>query len=1026
MTEEEKPTEEIEKKDEESEDEGSKEESKEEVVQVVQEEPPKEEPPKEEAPKEEPPKEESPKEEPPKEEEPKEEVVQVVQEEPPKEEPPKEEPPKEEPPKEEPPKEESPKEEEPKEEVVQVVQEESPKEEVVQQEAPKQEPKRYTRTSTKRRKSLYEGFEDKQELFRPEYHFDDKDPVKEKMWELMDAYLPRDKLSIQRSIVNHIEYTLARTRFQIDENYIFQGTALSVRDRLLEQWNDTQMYMRINNPKKIYYLSIEFLLGRLLQNALVNLELEDRYRDALMDFGVKLEEVYESENDPALGNGGLGRLAACYIDSLATLNYPAWGYGIRYEYGIFKQVIENFEQKELPDYWLTKGNPWEVIKLDLQFKVRFYGYCKDEYRNGKKIRVWKGGQEVLAIAHDTAVPGFQTFNCNTLRLWKAYPSEEFNFDEFNRGDHQGALESKDQASYISAVLYPNDSTLSGKELRLKQEYFFSCASIQNIVRRFRRTKLPWNEFPNNNTVQLNDTHPTIALVELLRILIDEYELGYREAFDIVVRTFNYTNHTVLPEALEKWGVDIFERILPRHLELIYLINYYFMEECKKRFGKDWGKIARLSIIEESSPKQIRMANLCVVASSHVNGVAKIHSGLVKTMLFKDFADLWPNKFTNVTNGVTPRRWIHCEFPELSALLTEYNGGKNDWLAELDLLEEIPPKLEKEGKFPEFIEKFKAAKLKAKLRLKEFVKKHCNIDVDETFMFDIMVKRIHEYKRQFMNCLYCIRRYLDIKKMSPQDREKVNKRVTFFGGKAAPGYALAKNVIKLINMVANTVNHDNDVNKYYKVVFLPDYKVSSAQIIIPAADINQQISTAGTEASGTSCMKFVMTGSLIIGTRDGANIEIADNIGEDHIFYFGKNVHEVEKVRKEIAAGRRNYVGSRLKECLDAILNNRFGNTKFMHNYINTLVDGGDFYLACHDFYDYMAAQQRVDEEYKKPDVWYKKCVESICKMGFFSSDRAIQTYAEDIWKIQPLEVPKPSITKSGHFVSTGNLKSLDE
>ena len=1026
MTEEEKPTEEIEKKEEESEDEGSKEESKEEVVQVVQEEPPKEEPPKEEAPKEEPPKEESPKEEPPKEEEPKEEVVQVVQEEPPKEEPPKEEPPKEEPPKEEPPKEESPKEEEPKEEVVQVVQEESPKEEVVQQEAPKQEPKRYTRTSTKRRKSLYEGFEDKQELFRPEYHFDDKDPVKEKMWELMDAYLPRDKLSIQRSIVNHIEYTLARTRFQIDENYIFQGTALSVRDRLLEQWNDTQMYMRINNPKKIYYLSIEFLLGRLLQNALVNLELEDRYRDALMDFGVKLEEVYESENDPALGNGGLGRLAACYIDSLATLNYPAWGYGIRYEYGIFKQVIENFEQKELPDYWLTKGNPWEVIKLDLQFKVRFYGYCKDEYRNGKKIRVWKGGQEVLAIAHDTAVPGFQTFNCNTLRLWKAYPSEEFNFDEFNKGDHQGALESKDQASYISAVLYPNDSTLSGKELRLKQEYFFSCASIQNIVRRFRRTKLPWNEFPNNNTVQLNDTHPTIALVELLRILIDEYELGYREAFDIVVRTFNYTNHTVLPEALEKWGVDIFERILPRHLELIYLINYYFMEECKKRFGKDWGKIARLSIIEESSPKQIRMANLCVVASSHVNGVAKIHSGLVKTMLFKDFADLWPNKFTNVTNGVTPRRWIHCEFPELSALLTEYNGGKNDWLAELDLLEEIPPKLEKEGKFPEFIEKFKAAKLKAKLRLKEFVKKHCNIDVDETFMFDIMVKRIHEYKRQFMNCLYCIRRYLDIKKMSPQDREKVNKRVTFFGGKAAPGYALAKNVIKLINMVANTVNHDNDVNKYYKVVFLPDYKVSSAQIIIPAADINQQISTAGTEASGTSCMKFVMTGSLIIGTRDGANIEIADNIGEDHIFYFGKNVHEVEKVRKEIAAGRRNYVGSRLKECLDAILNNRFGNTKFMHNYINTLVDGGDFYLACHDFYDYMAAQQRVDEEYKKPDVWYKKCVESICKMGFFSSDRAIQTYAEDIWKIQPLEVPKPSITKSGHFVSTGNLKSLDE
>ena len=1013
MTEEEKPSEEIEKKDEEESKEEEETEKKDEGETKVEEETEK----KDEG--------ETKVEEIEKKDEgeTKVEEIEKKDEEPSKEEPPKEESVKEEQLKEEPSKDEQQKEEVSKEEEPK---EEESKEEVhIIEEKPKEE-KRYTRTSTKRRKSLYEGFEDKQELFRPEYHFDDKDPVKEKMWELMDAYLPRDKLSIQKSIINHIEYTLARTRFQIDDNYIFQGTALSVRDRLLEQWNDTQMYMRINNPKKIYYLSIEFLLGRLLQNALVNLELEDRYRDALMDFGVKLEEVYESENDPALGNGGLGRLAACYIDSLATLNYPAWGYGIRYEYGIFKQVIDNFEQKELPDYWLTKGNPWEVIKLDLQFKVRFYGYCKDEYRNGKKIRVWKGGQEVLAIAHDTAVPGFQTFNCNTLRLWKAYPFEEFNFDEFNKGDHQGALESKDQASYISAVLYPNDSTLSGKELRLKQEYFFSCASIQNIVRRFRRTKLAWSEFPNNNTVQLNDTHPTIALVELLRILIDEYELGYREAFDIVVKTFNYTNHTVLPEALEKWGVDIFERLLPRHLELIYLINYFFMEDCKRRFGKDWGKISRLSIIEESSPKQIRMANLCVVASSHVNGVAKIHSGLVKSMLFKDFADLWPNKFTNVTNGVTPRRWIHCQFPELSALLTEYNGGKNDWLAELDLLEEIPPKLEKEGKFPEFIEKFKAAKLAAKLRLKEFVKKNCHIDIDETFMFDIMVKRIHEYKRQFMNCLYCIRRYLDIKKMSPHDREKVNKRVTFFGGKAAPGYALAKNVIKLINMVANTVNNDNDVNKYYKIVFLPDYKVSSAQIIIPAADINQQISTAGTEASGTSCMKFVMTGSLIIGTRDGANIEIADNIGEDHIFYFGKNVHEVEKCRKEIAGGRRNYVGSRLKECLDAILYNRFGNTKFMHEYVNTLIDGGDFYLACHDFYDYMAAQKRVDEEYKKPDIWFKKCVEAICKMGFFSSDRAIQTYAENIWKIQPLEVPKPSITKSGHFVSTGNLKSLDQ
>ena len=902
------------------------------------------------------------------------------------------------------------------------VEEEEVEVEVEDKEKKKKKPPKNGLISIKRRKSLYEGFDEKQELFRPEFRFDETDKSKEIMWGLMDTYLPRDKINIQKSIVKHIEYTLATTRFNVDAHYLFQGTALSVRDRLLEQWNDTQLYIKINNPKKIYYLSIEFLLGRLLQNALVCIDLEKCYKEALNEFGIKIEEVYENENDPALGNGGLGRLAACYIDSMATLNFPAWGYGIRYDYGIFRQVIQNCEQKEFPDYWLTKGNPWEIMRLDTQFKIRFYGYCKDEWRDGKKIRVWNGGEEVVAVAYDTAVPGFNTFNCNTLRLWKSFPSNEFNFEQFNRGEHQSAMAERDQASYITSVLYPNDNSMSGKELRLKQEYFFSSASVQNIVAEFKKYNLSWDEFPKFNCIQLNDTHPTLALVELLRILIDENGVEYNRAFDIVKRTFNYTNHTVLPEALEKWGVDIFEKLLPRHLELIYLINFFFMEDIKKRYPHDYDRMSKLSIIEESMPKKIRMANLCIVSSTKVNGVAKIHSGLLRTDLFKEFYELWPDKFTNVTNGVTPRRWVHCAFPELSKLLTKYNGGRNDWLAEYDLLEEIPDKIKEDGTEKDFMERYRNAKLQAKLRLKDFVKKNCNIDIDETFLFDIMVKRIHEYKRQFMNCLYCIYRYLKIKRMSHDERQKVTKRVTFFGGKAAPGYALAKNVIKLVNMVANVVNNDPDVNPYYKIVFLPDYKVSSAQIIIPAADISQHISTAGMEASGTSCMKFVMTGSIILGTHDGANIEIADKVGEDHIYFFGRKVDEVNKIRNDLRNGKRNYVGSRLKECFDCIYNNRFGNTQFMHDYLNGMINGGDYYLVCHDFYDYLEAQEKIDKDYQDKDSWDRKCVENICHMGFFSSDRSIRDYANDIWNVVAMEVPKPSLTKEEHLISTSNLQ----
>ena len=824
---------------------------------------------------------------------------------------------------------------------------------------------------------------------------------KNKIFDFLQKFSPKDKLTIENSIIKHIEYTLGRTRFDLNNEYIYQGTALSVRDRLLEQWNATQTFFNIKNPKKVHYLSIEFLLGRLLQNSLVCLDLEKNYSEALNDFGIKIEEIYDKELDPALGNGGLGRLAACYIDSMATVNFPSFGYAIRYDYGIFKQVIENCEQKELPDYWLAKGNQWEIMRIDNKFKVRFYGYCKDTWKNGKKCREWKGGEEVYAIAYDTIVPGYKTYNCSTLRLWKSFPADEFDFEQFNNGEYISAINEKNMSSFITSVLYPNDNSLSGRELRLKQEYFFSSATIQNIVKDFRRLNTSWKEFPRYNVIQLNDTHPAIASIELLRILIDECYLDYEDAFSIVKKTFNYTNHTVLPEALEKWGVDTFKKILPRHLELIYLVNFYFMEEAKKKYPE---KLSKLSIIEESTPKQIRMGNLSVIVSTKVNGVAKIHSGLIKTILFKDFYDLYPEKFTNVTNGVTPRRWVHCAFPELSKLLTEYMNGRTDWLSEMNLLSEIPKKIK--NKESDFMKKYINAKFQAKLRLKKWVKKNCNIIIDENFMYDIMVKRFHEYKRQFMNCLYCIYKYLTIKKMKKDDKKKLNKRVTFFGGKSAPGYVLAKNIIKLINMVSNTVNNDKEVSPYFKIIFLPDYKVSAAQIIIPAADINQQISTAGMEASGTSCMKFVMTGSLILGTRDGANIEIAEEIGENNIFFFGKNVNEVQRIRQNLK-NEKCYVDSRLQMCFDALYNNEFGDTSFICDYIKNLSNGGDYFMTCHDFYDYIKAQEKVDREYQNKDLWNKKCVDNICHMGFFSSDRSIRDYGNNIWKIAPIEVPNP-------------------
>jgi glycogen phosphorylase len=843
----------------------------------------------------------------------------------------------------------------------------------------------------------------------------------DKLWSLMDSYQPRDPLTIQKSIMSHVEYTLARTRFNLDDQSLYKGTSLSVRDRLLENWNDSTMNIKCTNPKMLYYLSIEFLLGRLLQNALINLDLEEKYRDALNELGFKLEEIYEEEYDPALGNGGLGRLAACYLDSLTTMNYPGFGYGIRYDYGIFRQAIENFQQKEYPDYWLLKGNPWEIQRLDVQYKVPFYGYVKVNNSDGKITRSWEGCQEVIAIAYDTVIPGWNTTNCNTLRLWKSFAGEEFDFEAFNRGDYDESSSMKEDAGYITSVLYPNDSTSKGKELRLKQQYFFVCATIQDVIRRFLRTEEPWTEFPNKVAIQLNDTHPAIAIPELLRQLVDIYYVDIDEAISIVIRTFAYTNHTVLPEALEKWSVELFEKLLPRHLELIYFLNHIFLEKAKKD-GVSNEIISKFSVIEECTPKFVRMANMSIIYSHKVNGVAAVHSMLLQTQLFKDFNDYFPNKFTNVTNGVTPRRWIVAAFPELSSLLTEYSGEEKDWLSDMTLLKDMPSVLKKNHQIEEFLEKFSAGKLEAKKRFAHVVKQRTGIEIDEHFMFDVQVKRIHEYKRQLLNIFHWVYRYMKIKSMSHEDRQKVVKRVFIMGGKAAPGYHIAKSIIRLANVIAQTINNDPEVSPYLKAVFIPNYTVSLAQVIIPAADLSQHISTAGTEASGTSNMKFAMTGSLIIGTRDGANIEIAEEIGEENIFFFGKKVNEVDEIRRDF--GKYFSCPKLLSDIIYYIASGHFGNIEFIKNYLLGIPHGSDYYLITSDFDDYIKAQEQIDKEYSNLNEWYKKALISISRMGFFSSDRSIEDYANKIWNLKKVEPMRPINDQNNRKISRVNLKEV--
>ncbi|KAH0792516.1 glycogen phosphorylase [Histomonas meleagridis] len=809
------------------------------------------------------------------------------------------------------------------------------------------------------------------------------------LWKLMNNYLPAEKDSVQVSFVNHLEYTIARSRFNFDKFSAYLAASYSVRDRLIELFNDTQEYFISTKAKQVYYVSIEFLVGRFLRNALLNLELEDLYRDSLDELDVSLDQIYNEEYDPGLGNGGLGRLAACFMDSLATLNYPGWGYGLMYTFGMFKQTIgEDGSQMEIPDYWLNYGDPWRVQKTTVKHPVYFYGSAE----NGK----WHPSLTIIAVANDFLIPGFATDNTLTLRLWSSQPSSELDEEKFRYGDYYEAIKMKQKCENLTSVLYPNDNTLEGKEMRLMQEYFLSSATLQDIVRKLKTIhNADIRELPKYASIQLNDTHPAVMVAELLHILIDENGLMFPEALDICVKVFSYTCHTLMPEALEKWNVSLFEKVLPRHMQLIYELNQHFLEDVRRLYNPPDEVIRNLSLIEEGNEKQVRMANLAVVGSHTVNGVAMIHSDLMKQYVFKDFYDLWPNKFQNKTNGVTIRRWLHHCNRELSNLITKVVGDEN-WALQPNSLKKLMTKVNDK----DFCNKWASIKLANKKRLANWIYDNMGIKLNpEVQLFDVQVKRIHEYKRQTLNILSVIDRYLTILDGNTQN---LQPRAILIGGKAAPGYYFAKKLIKLINNVSKVINNDERVGDLLKLLYLPNYNVSLAEIIIPAADINEQISTAGTEASGTSNMKFAFNASLIVGTYDGANIEIGNEIGNENVYFFGTKVERVEEIRNNNKNGRKN-ISPRLKRVFDAIKNGMFGINEY--DCIINSVEGSDFYLCGEDFDAFVEIQKVVDNDYKDKENWVKKTITSTANMQYFSSDRTIQEYAEQIWDIKPCPIP---------------------
>ncbi len=830
-------------------------------------------------------------------------------------------------------------------------------------------------------------------------NFDGKLLKRERFWELLDEYLQIDEKAVECSMADHMEYTQAKEKYTARDIDFYMSLAHSVKDFMMERMNDTHHEYYKQNAKRVYYLSLEYLMGRTLGNSLINLNMYKLAEKVVDGLGFDLNEMMDFEPDAGLGNGGLGRLAACFLDSMATMAIPAIGYGIRYDYGIFHQKIENGYQIELPDRWLKFGNPWEILRRDYTYEVNFYGKVI-QYTDDKGVfkTEWSDCRKVLALAYDTPIPGYGNFTVNTLRLWSARASNEFDLEYFNQGDYIKAVAAKDISETISRVLYPKDDIILGKELRLAQEYFFVSATLQDIIRRHKVKNPSLDNLHEKAAIQLNDTHPALSVAELMRILVDLEGMSWDKAWQITQQTIAYTNHTVLPEALEKWTISLLDKMLPRHLQIIYEINRRHLDEVQASFPGDNERMARMSIIEEKPEKSVRMAHLAIVGSHSINGVAQLHSNILKERLFKDFYAMWPEKFNNKTNGITQRRWLLLCNPDLAELITGEIGDK--WVTDLADMK----KLVKRADDRKFRKAWRDVKKKNKEYLAELIKKHLNIDVNTDSIFDCLVKRIHEYKRQLLDVLHIITLYNRLKADPSYD---MVPRTVIFAGKAAPGYAIAKLIIKLINSVADRINNDPDIGTRLKVIFIPNYGVTIGQHIFPAADLSEQISTAGMEASGTGNMKFALNGALTIGTLDGANVEIMEEVGRDNIFIFGLTAEEVQAVRDR---GYNPYdavnKNDELRKCLDMIAGGEFsdGDRELFKPIIDSLLSKGDYFLLLKDYEAYIKCQEKVERAFRDTDWWDKASILNSCLVGKFSSDRTIREYTDEIWKASSVHI----------------------
>ena len=803
-----------------------------------------------------------------------------------------------------------------------------------------------------------------------------------------------------------------------DENfcspfYANEALSLAVRDRLMERWKNSHDTYKANASRRLFYLSMEYLMGRTLSNAMLNLGITDAVSQAMYDLGIELEELADSEMDAGLGNGGLGRLAACFVDSCATLELPVIGYGLRYEYGMFTQTVVNGEQLEKPDHWLQHGNVWEIKRLEYSLRIKFGGHTEVQIdEKGERRVCWINTNDILAVPYDTPIPGYHNGTVNTLRLWKAAATEEFDLQEFNKGDYADSVASKTKAEHITMVLYPNDASENGKELRLRQQYFLASASLQDVFGNWiGRYGSDFRQFADKSCFQLNDTHPSIAIAELMRLLVDVHGLVWQEAWSITRKTMAYTNHTLLPEALERWSVPLLRRLLPRLLEIIFEINAHFLSEVAAHWPGDTERLARMSIIEEGEPQQVRMAYLAIAGSFSVNGVARLHSELLQQGLFKDFYQLWPHKFNNKTNGVTPRRWLAACNPPLAALISEAIG--ESWITDLRELKKLVLYAEDAA----FRKRWREIKYQAKQKLVEYKQIHePSFNLNAHGLFDVQVKRIHEYKRQLLNLLHVIHLYNRIKR---GDTENWVARCVLIGGKAAPGYTMAKRIIKLINNVSRVINADPDMKDKLTLIFLPDYRVSAMEKICPATDLSEQISTAGKEASGTGNMKLMMNGALTIGTLDGANIEILEEVGNENFFLFGLTEQQIRDKQNATNSGdrRNNYTPveiinhdedlQRVMQLLECGHFNYFEPGIF-DDVINSLKSPNDPWMTLADFRSYIDVQKRVEETYRDQELWSRMSILNCAHSGKFSSDRTILDYNNEIWKLtpQPVEIPK--------------------